>query len=100
MRRGPTEPEADSDRGGLAKDPGEVQEEWVDGDGIYLDANALIAKAELEEDKAEEREGVQGTLEGSNHHGKVHMRTLVKKNPAYGRHQLSQPMRIVGPIQI
>ena len=22
------------------------------------------------------------------------------KNPAYGRHQLSQPMRIVGPIQI
>ena len=24
----------------------------------------------------------------------------VKKNPAYGRHQLSWPMRIVGPIQI
>ena len=23
-----------------------------------------------------------------------------KKNPAYGRHQLSRPMRIVGPIQI
>ena len=22
------------------------------------------------------------------------------KNPAYGRHQLSRPMRIVGPIQI
>ena len=27
-------------------------------------------------------------------------RFLVKKNPAYGRHQLSQPMRIVEPIQI
>ena len=24
----------------------------------------------------------------------------IKKNPAYGRHQLSQPMRIVEPIQI
>ena len=24
----------------------------------------------------------------------------VKKNPAYGRHQLSRPMRIIGPIQI
>ena len=24
----------------------------------------------------------------------------LKKNPAYGRHQLSRPMRIVGPIQI
>ena len=24
----------------------------------------------------------------------------VKKNPAYGRHQLSRPIRIVGPIQI
>ena len=23
----------------------------------------------------------------------------IKKNPAYGRHQLSQPMRIVGPIK-
>ena len=23
-----------------------------------------------------------------------------RKNPAYGRHQLSRPMRIVGPIQI
>ena len=22
-----------------------------------------------------------------------------KKNPAYGRHQISQPMRIIGPIQ-
>ena len=25
---------------------------------------------------------------------------LLNKNPAYGRHQLSRPMRIVGPIQI
>ena len=24
---------------------------------------------------------------------------FIKKNPAYGRHQLSQPMRIVGPIK-
>ena len=25
---------------------------------------------------------------------------FVLKNPAYGRHQLSRPMQIVGPIQI
>ena len=25
---------------------------------------------------------------------------LYEKNPAYGRHQLSRPMRIIGPIQI
>ena len=25
---------------------------------------------------------------------------ILNKNPAYGRHQLSRPMRIVGPIQI
>ena len=25
---------------------------------------------------------------------------LLEKNPAYGRHQLSRPIRIVGPIQI
>ena len=25
---------------------------------------------------------------------------VLAKNPAYGRHQLSRPMRIVGPIQI
>ena len=31
------------------------------------------------------------------HHAKIHS---LKKNPAYGRHQLSRPMRIVGPIQI
>ena len=25
---------------------------------------------------------------------------LLVKNPAYGRHQISRPMRIVGPIQV
>ena len=28
------------------------------------------------------------------------LRDLSKKNPAYGKHQLSRPMRILGPIQI
>ena len=29
-----------------------------------------------------------------------HTYYLLNKNPAYGRHQLSRPMRIIGPIQI
>ena len=28
------------------------------------------------------------------------MFNIERKNPAYGKHQLSRPMRIVGPIQI
>ena len=68
------------------------------------DYYSLLTEADDTGDIPQETEGAkhqdEHTARPEPGHEQMQHSNEEKKNPAYGRHQLSRPMRIIGPIQI